>query len=328
MIKKRLASIVLALALLVLPSVPAFAAEPEAAESAAAVQQTETQAPEEEHSFTYVALGDSITAGIGLTDTPYKQSESGYDMTENYHGYSSSVYMAIVADALGLDRDHATDMGLPGVTSENMVSLLQTEAMPERNLYGVQYQVPGLRQQLQNADLITVHVGYNDTLVRVVKSIGKATNSKSVALLTPLMTGALRHPTFESLAAYNKGLQSMASLTCTEWKDLAQVIDPGIQEICDSTYADTTANIEKTLQELRALNPDAQILILGYYSPLHVIPAWNNYFAKLNQYVQQLAPQYNVTYVPIPYTAIAVDGHPTIGGHRYIARQILKAVQK
>ena len=47
--KKRLVSLLLALALLVLPVLPAFAAE--------------------EDSYTYVALGDSITTGVGLKDT-------------------------------------------------------------------------------------------------------------------------------------------------------------------------------------------------------------------------------------------------------------------
>ena len=39
-----------------------------------------------------------------------------------------------------------------------------------------------------------------------------------------------------------------------------------------------------------------------------------------------LAAQYDVTYVPIPYTRTANDGHPTVSGHKYIGRQILKAV--
>ena len=37
------------------------------------------------------------------------------------------------------------------------------------------------------------------------------------------------------------------------------------------------------------------------------------------------AQQYGADYVSIPYTSIANDGHPTVCGHKYIARQILKA---
>ena len=50
--------------------------------------------------------------------------------------------------------------------------------------------------------------------------------------------------------------------------------------------------------------------------------------ALLNRSVKALAQQYGADYVSIPYTSIANDGHPTVCGHKYIARQILKAVRK
>ena len=91
--KKRLVSLLLALALLVLPVLPAFAAE--------------------EDSYTYVALGDSITTGVGLKDTHFSSTAKSYDVQENYHDYSKDCYVARVADALGLDRDHAVNYGMP-----------------------------------------------------------------------------------------------------------------------------------------------------------------------------------------------------------------------
>ena len=84
--KKRIVSLLLAVAMLVLLAVPAFA--------------------EGEHTYTYIALGDSITAGIGLPDAVYQKNGSFYDVSGNYHGYSGDCYVAKVADALGLDRDH------------------------------------------------------------------------------------------------------------------------------------------------------------------------------------------------------------------------------
>lgn len=91
--KKRIVSLLLALALLVLPVLPAFAAE--------------------EDPYTYVALGDSITTGVGLKDTHFSSTAKSYDVQENYHGYSKDCYVARVADALGLDRDHAVNYGMP-----------------------------------------------------------------------------------------------------------------------------------------------------------------------------------------------------------------------
>lgn len=68
--KKRIVSLLLALALLVLPVLPAFAAE--------------------EDPYTYVALGDSITTGVGLKDTHFSSTAKSYDVQENYHGYSKT----------------------------------------------------------------------------------------------------------------------------------------------------------------------------------------------------------------------------------------------
>ena len=60
--KKRIVSLLLALALLVLPVLPAFAAE--------------------EDPYTYVALGDSITTGVGLKDTHFSSTAKSYDVQE------------------------------------------------------------------------------------------------------------------------------------------------------------------------------------------------------------------------------------------------------
>ena len=52
--KKRIVSLLLAAAMLVLLAVPAFA--------------------EDGHAYTYVALGDSITTGVGLKDTHFSST--------------------------------------------------------------------------------------------------------------------------------------------------------------------------------------------------------------------------------------------------------------
>lgn len=57
--KKRILSLLLAAAMLVLLAVPAFA--------------------EDEHAYTYVALGDSITTGVGLKDAHFSSTAKSYD---------------------------------------------------------------------------------------------------------------------------------------------------------------------------------------------------------------------------------------------------------
>ena len=126
--KKRIVSLLLALALLVLPVLPAFAAE--------------------EDPYTYVALGDSITTGVGLKDTHFSSTAKSYDVQENYHGYSKDCYVARVADALGLDRDHAVNYGMPAAMSSNILDLVRTGSTASGVAY---YDLPTLRQELADA---------------------------------------------------------------------------------------------------------------------------------------------------------------------------------
>lgn len=68
--KKRLVSLLLTLALLVLPVVSAGAAQPDPTPV-----QTQTETAEAaQHQYSYIALGDSIVAGIGLPDAVYQRN--------------------------------------------------------------------------------------------------------------------------------------------------------------------------------------------------------------------------------------------------------------
>lgn len=299
--KKRILSLLLAAAMLVLLAVPAFA--------------------EDGHAYTYVALGDSITTGVGLKDTHFSSTAKSYDVQENYHDYSKDCYVARVADALGLDRDHAVNYGMPAAMSSNILDLVRTGSTASGVAY---YDLPTLRQELADADLITLLIGSNDTVLQLMGAMGRATNGKATKLLIPLLTGTMRELNLQTL---RKGLENL-DLTPEELKAALKLLDSGMEEICDQTRGQTVANVEQILQELRALNPDAQIILVGYYNPLPFLPTYGRHFRLLNRSVKALAQQYGADYVSIPYTSIANDGHPTVCGHKYIARQILKAVRK
>lgn len=241
--KKRLVSLLLALALLVLPVLPAFAAE--------------------EDSYTYVALGDSITTGVGLKDTHFSSTAKSYDVQENYHDYSKDCYVARVADALGLDRDHAVNYGMPAAMSSNILDLVRTGSTASGVAY---YDLPTLRQELADADLITLLIGSNDTVLQLMGAMGKATNGKATKLLIPLLTGTMRELNLQNLQTLRKGLENL-DLTPEELKAALKLLDSGMEEICDQTRGQTVANVEQILQELRALNPDAQIILVVLQPP-------------------------------------------------------------
>ena len=334
---KKFASFLAAAAALVLLAMPAFAADEQTelpAAEAAEVQQEQTAAPadaqtagEPEPQLTYVALGDSITSGVGLADMKYNIAQIGYDLRPNFEGYSSQCYTALVGKGLGLDRQHAINLGLPSLMSPDMVDMVQSSAMPKMNqASGSYYVYPEYQEYLRKADIISIQIGSNDALVPCIVGLGEATNWKSEQLAGLMVSGALRDFNFQKLGLFLKALNRM-TLTFDESRATNRLLFRGMDEICDQAYTNVTNSLPQIVASIRALNPDAKIVLLGYTNPVPLLPAWNRYFSKLNRFAKDLAAQEGLIYVDIPRTQPAADGHPTVKGHKYIAQQILNAIQ-
>ena len=334
---KKFASFLAAAAALVLLAMPAFAADEQTelpAAKAAEVQQEQTVAPadaqtagEPEPQLTYVALGDSITSGVGLADMKYNIAQIGYDLRPNFEGYSSQCYTALVGKGLGLDRQHAINLGLPSLMSPDMVDMVQNSAMPKMNqASGSYYVYPEYQEYLRKADIISIQIGSNDALVPCIVGLGEATNWKSEQLAGLMVSGALRDFNFQKLGLFFEALNRM-TLTFDESRATNRLLFRGMDEICDQAYTNVTASLPQIVASIRALNPDAKIVLLGYTNPVPLLPAWNRYFSKLNRFAKDLAAQEGLIYVDIPRTQTAADGHPTVKGHKYIAQQILNAIQ-
>ena len=328
---KKFASFLAAAAALVLLAMPAFAADEQAelpAAEAAEVQQEQTAAPaEQEPQLTYVALGDSITSGVGLADMKYNIAQIGYDLRPNFEGYSSQCYTALVGKGLGLDRQHAINLGLPSLMSPDMVDMVQSSAMPKMNqASGSYYVYPEYQEYLRKADIISIQIGSNDALVPCIVGLGEATNWKSEQLAGLMVSGALRDFNFQKLGLFLKALNRM-TLTFDESRATNRLLFRGMDEICDQAYTNVTASLPQIVAGIRALNPDAKIVLLGYTNPVPLLPAWNRYFSKLNCFAKDLATQEGLIYVDIPRAQTAADGHPTVKGHQYIANQILNALK-
>ena len=334
---KKFASFLAAAAALVLLAMPAFAADEQTelpAAETAEVQQEQAAAPadaqtagEPEPQLTYVALGDSITSGVGLADMKYNIAQIGYDLRPNFEGYSSQCYTALVGKGLGLDRQHAINLGLPSLMSPDMVDMVQSSAMPKMNqASGSYYVYPEYQEYLRKADIISIQIGSNDALVPCIVGLGEATNWKSEQLAGLMVSGALRDFNFQKLGLFLEALNRM-TLTFDESRATNRLLFRGMDEICDQAYTNVTNSLPQIVAGIRALNPDAKIVLLGYTNPVPLLPAWNRYFSKLNRFAKDLAAQEGLIYVDIPRTQTAADGHPTVKGHKYIAQQILNAVQ-
>lgn len=229
-----------------------------------------------------------------------------------------------------LDRQHAINLGLPGLTTGDLADMLHTGAMPQMNQQaGTYYVYPQMLDYLKRADIISVQIGSNDALVPALVALGNATNWKSEQLVATMVSGVLREPSFENLQRLNSDL-SRLRLTKEEKQATTQLLlGGGTDAICEQAYQEAAVHMPQVVAELRALNPDAQIILLGYTNPVPLLPEWTQLFRRLNALGKSLAAQNeNVTYVPIPFAMTAADAHPTVSGHKYIANRILRAIKK
>lgn len=301
------------------------------AKEAKADIETAAAASEEDkdEQLTYVALGDSIVSGVGLADVQYS-ARSGYsvDMAPNFHGYSPDCYVGKVAAALGLDRDHAINLGLPALTAPDLADMIRYGKMPQMNMAsGCEYNYPEFQDYIRKADVVSVQIGSNDAFVPCIVALGNATNWKSEKLAATILAGDLRNEgSGSTMSAIYRSIKAM-NLTKAERDATWNLLFSGMSKICDETYPKTTAALISIVQEIRNLNPDAQIILVGYTNPVPLIPCWRSYFNKLNKFEKQIAKTYNLTYVAIPNTETTLDVHPTIKGHQYIANKLVNAIE-
>ena len=249
-------------------------------------------------------------------------------MVPNFKGYSPDCYVGKVAETLGLDRDHAINLGLPALTAPDLADMIQYGKMPQMNMAsGCEYNYPEFQDYIRKADVISVQIGSNDAFVPCIVGLGNATNWKSEKLAATILAGDLRSEgSGSTMSTIYRSIKDM-KLTKAETDATWNLFFSGMSKICDETYPKTSAALISIVQEIRKLNPDAQIILIGYTNPVPLIPCWRSYFRKLNKFEKQIAKTYDLTYVAIPNTETTLDVHPTIKGHAYIANKLVNAIE-
>ena len=286
------------------------------------------EGPQQDDSLLYIALGDSIAAGVGLPSFSYTPAEIFYDISPNFEGYPADCYVARVADALGLDRSHALNLGLPALMTKDLLEMVRDGQMSAFNQpAGTYYVYPEFLDYVRDADVISIEIGMNDAMVPFVVSIGEATHWKSEQLANTIIAGGYRDMDFDDFVSMMQQLFGMR-LTFQETSDLFYAVTTGASNVCSEAYENIKTYLPQVIDAIRAVNPDAQILLLGCYNPVPLLWTWSNFFNRYNRLVRQIAEDAGCTYVGIPRTRIANDGHPTPAGHKYIAQQIVDAIDQ
>ena len=169
----------------------------------------------EELQLNYLALGDSLAAGIN-------------DKGELANGYAD--YLAFSLKEIEGLKSYNKGFAYPGYKTTDLLNDLNNNvSKPIVNLEGFQKETIDLISAVKEADVITISIGANDVL----------------SLVKPDKEGEITVDT----AAISAGIKA------------------------------TGENYRAILSTLKQLNPDVEILVMGYYNP----------FTKLDNYKQQLS---------------------------------------
>lgn len=162
-----------------------------------------TFAEEKDELINYLALGDSLAAGI---------------QDNGELGLSYADFLASNLAENELLGTYNKGFSFPGYTTTDIVNELKNDVQkPVVNLSGTQSDTASLRDSIAKADLITISAGANDILKYI-----------------------------------NKQEDGTAKI------DLAGIFN-GVQEI--------GTNYNTILTEIEKINPDALVMVMGYYNP-------------------------------------------------------------
>lgn len=216
-------------------------------------------APGELDGFEYVALGDSYSAGFGLTPysatspftaTPPSEPNGCYQADANYpHLVATELGLAIddqtCSGAISANLGYPGGTTIPGPPAVDTLPELPTGSSVQTTMTGqtaLQLQTAGLSA---STDVVTFAIGGND--------LGFADIAEACIRLT------------NGTGTYVTGLQVLASISVANCKDYFD--DEATYP--DAYLKDRLANfivprIDAVLDEIKAAAPNAQVFVVGY----------------------------------------------------------------
>lgn len=265
-------------------------------------EENQKQSKEAMQNTVYVALGDSVPAGYGLSN-------------------ANDCYVNLFSDKL-------KESGCSNKLFNYAVSGATTQALLA-GLQNMQLEKPEALQNIKNAGIITVNIGGNNVLGPLVaavnkqmeqqiktlgiKSIAEADSMQLMTIGTTLYSMKLEP---EQLAQIQKGAQSFA-------EDFPKIIDwlntnaPGATIIVSTiynpipTYLSFYDTSETLLKQMNSI-----IMEGGKKSGYYTADIYTVFEKEMNGKTQIL----NLNLGQFTSTPMSVDIHPTAAGHKLIAQ--------
>ncbi|MDW2931144.1 SGNH/GDSL hydrolase family protein [Mesomycoplasma ovipneumoniae] len=319
--------------------------------------------------FKYLAIGDSVTAGFNqetYRDFQGKLNSQGGGVS----GLSYPSFFAHYLQKLNKDSLVSYDnLAFSGATVKNWLNLINPSKyttgkvadnpfVPKNNDQNTKFNdlstvfgnfnkssYPELIQKIKNANLLTMTLGANDIFL-VATKFG--------SLLSPETSGIkeeLDKITVESAPATTQETAPADPKKDSKKKeDLKPKIAKYIKNEISTKITEFKADLEKLLNELKAINPNLHINLLPYKLPNSLlVQVLSNLFAndfglekdyfqkvttEINTAIRQTAQKAKVNYVD-PFDAeiwndsdtklgaTKFDIHPQVKGYKKIAEQLL-----
>ena len=311
----------------------------------------------------YLIIGDSIAAGYGMHPNNGNPDDIGNQMTLHHGDLVDGTYPKIVSEAIGatttintaresfttanylrmIDHEYDVELTYPQNYYERFLSQC-TFIMPK--LFGglddIQVLKDNMVRYIQEADVITIGIGNNDTF-----------------------TSALLSPMFRTLY-YAYGMAGQVPLTMLKGHlnaiaSVDQLVEMagGYNDIFTELARRVVVyekNYDRLIKAILAINPDVDLYYVGMYNTFaDVQPADSDLVrqfrdqgevlsAELKNYVTKVSPyRKHVHYVNVGhvevwpsvpvdnimfYMTFLVHSHPDYTGHQQIANRILKSMRK
>ncbi|WP_337892455.1 SGNH/GDSL hydrolase family protein [Mesomycoplasma ovipneumoniae] len=319
--------------------------------------------------FKYLAIGDSVTAGFNqetYRDFQGKLNSQGGGVS----GLSYPSFFAHYLQKLNKDSLVSYDnLAFSGATVKNWLNLINPTKypngkvadnpfVPKNNDQNTKFNdlstvfgnfnkssYPELTQKIKNANLLTMTLGANDIFL-VATKFG--------SLLSPETSGIkeeLDKITVESTpATTQETAPADGKKTPKKKEDLKPKIAKYIKNEISTKITEFKADLEKLLNELKAINPNLHINLLPYKLPNSLlVQVLSNLFAndfglekdyfqkvttEINTAIRETAQKASVNYVD-PFDAeiwndsdtklgaTKFDIHPQVKGYKKIAEQLL-----
>ncbi len=246
----------------------------------------------EKQTFNYVALGDSIAAGFGLTDPDSKVTVEwiskdpalilNEDLLANPVAKAYPALFGAQLKEFGAERDvdvKTSNLSMSAYRASDVAKVLTTEGyVSDFGAFAMDYYLhldaSGLSKYhdltvdaVKDADMVTVNLGGNDILINMMYDMyqknNPVLNSVSLVLFMSLVGADMN----EAMDLAAKELEkSDREITVEDISEAAKILG-SFRDSADRYTVGAIDSVRDVVNNVKAINPDTDIAVVNMYSP-------------------------------------------------------------